>query len=47
MARSPSGNPDFRTIYEPWLALRAKETLWFQFAEFGFDAYVMTRANKR
>ncbi len=40
-------NPDFKAIYEPWMAFRAKETLWFQFAEFGFDAYVMTRANER
>jgi TRAP-type mannitol/chloroaromatic compound transport system substrate-binding protein len=39
-------NPDFRAIYEPWKAFRAQEDLWFQFAEFGFDEYVYTRANR-
>jgi TRAP-type mannitol/chloroaromatic compound transport system substrate-binding protein len=40
-------NADFKAIYEPWLAFRAKETMWFQFAEYGFDSYVTFRANER
>jgi TRAP-type mannitol/chloroaromatic compound transport system substrate-binding protein len=36
-------NAKFKKIYEPWLAFRNEQNLWFRVAEFGFDNYMMNQ----
>jgi TRAP-type mannitol/chloroaromatic compound transport system substrate-binding protein len=41
-------NPAFKKIYEPWLAFRRDQVLWFRIAEGGFDSFMarMQAANR-
>jgi TRAP-type mannitol/chloroaromatic compound transport system substrate-binding protein len=40
-------NAKFKKVYEPWLAFRNEQNLWFRVAEFGFDNYIMNQQPQR
>jgi TRAP-type mannitol/chloroaromatic compound transport system substrate-binding protein len=45
-AETSASNPDFKKVYEAFLAFRNDQYLWWQVAEYGFDSY-MIRARSR
>jgi TRAP-type mannitol/chloroaromatic compound transport system substrate-binding protein len=45
-AETSSSNPDFKKVFEAFLAFRNDQYLWWQVAEYGFDTY-MIRARSR
>jgi TRAP-type mannitol/chloroaromatic compound transport system substrate-binding protein len=40
-------NAKFKKVYEPWLAFRNEQNLWFRVAEFGFDNYMMNQQPRK
>jgi TRAP-type mannitol/chloroaromatic compound transport system substrate-binding protein len=44
MADIAKTNPDFAEIYNVWKAIRDDMQIWFRFAEFGFDQYMLSRS---
>lgn len=44
MSEISKANPDFAEIYNVWKTIRDDMQVWFRFAEFGFDQYMLSRS---
>ncbi len=46
-AEISASNPAFKKIYDHMMAFRANEYLWFQFAEYSYDTFMMLQQRKK